>query len=187
MSRRDSFCLVLAAVLFLAPALGGGFGLSSLRGGEYMIVVPGRSLGPFRVGSKEEAFLRVYPDPASRGSRDREAGRLFADVFGESLDCDIVFDEFFHYRRKEFTVFCMNRLVVAVISAGRQLYLENGESVGRGLDYVLYVYGNEGLSVIKRDSHSMYLYAERGVAFFDDGGDSSIDLVAVFSPMRRNP
>jgi hypothetical protein len=174
-------------MLSLAVMLGAGFGLSSLSGGQYLIVVPGRALGSFELGNKEETFLRIYPDPTDTGSPGREAGRLFAAVFKESLDSDVLFDEFFHYRQKEITVFCMNRILVAVISANSSLYLENGESLRRGLDYVLYVYGNEGLSVVKKDSHSLYLYAERGVAFFDDGSDGFIDMVAIFSPMRQKP
>ena len=146
------------------------------------ILVPGVSAGVISLGGKVEQVVRLYQNSAFERVRHKQQKNLFADVFNVSAKRDILFDEIYYYNEAGLIVFCLDRTIVAIIVTYRDVVLEGAGSLARHINSVLLNFGNKGISVLKKDDNTLYLFRDRGVALFDDKSDGEIDMAAVFLP-----
>ena len=79
----------------------------------------------------------------------------------------------------------MDRYIRAVVVTNAKGVTSDGIHLNKGISLMIFTYGNSGLVVKKRDKHVLYCYPERGIAFFDDGDNDSIDMTAVFKLQAR--
>ncbi len=107
---------------------------------------------------------------------------LFEDVFKLKEVDDVPFDCMLVYGYPDITVGLKNGKVQFVIGDSRQRVTSSGVSLEKGVQYIIFRMGNEGLHILERTEKSLYMYSTRGIAFFDDGSDDSIEMYAVFMP-----
>lgn len=146
------------------------------------LLVPGTSAGIIVLGEKVEQVFRLFPSSSFERVRHDVPKSLFVEIFGLSVKKDILFDEIYYYTKSGTIIFCLERTMVAIIVTYRDITLEGGGSLERNISNVLFNFGNEGLAVLKKDSDTVYLFRQRGVALFDDKSDGRIDMAAVFLP-----
>jgi hypothetical protein len=149
------------------------------------VLVPGISAGSVVLNSTVDSVLKAFSGEAYRKVLLRGPQGLFRQVFSLDMQFDIPFNEIYSFQERSLAVFCMDRYIRAVVVTNAKSVTSDGIHLNKGISLLIFTYGNSGLVVKKRDKHVLYCYPERGIAFFDDGGNDSIDMTAVFKLQAR--
>jgi len=149
------------------------------------VLVPGVSAGSVFLNNTVDTVLKAFDGEVYQKVLLQEPQGFFRQVFSLDMQFDIPFNEIYSFRERSLAVFCMNRHIRAVVVTNGKGVTSDGIHLNKGIALMIFSYGNSGLVVKKRDNHVLYCYPERGVAFFDDGGNDSIDMTAVFNLKAR--
>jgi len=144
------------------------------------IVVPGVGAEGVLLGMTLEEVKDLKGEPGRVTKKKR--WKLFRDVFHLKEITDVPFDMMLVYNHPDVTVGLKDCRVRFVIGQSQQRVTNAGVSLEKGVSYVIFRMGNEGLRILERTQKSLYMYRTRGVAFFDDGSDDSIEMYTVFDP-----
>ncbi len=144
------------------------------------LVVPGVGAEGVVLGMTLKEIKELKGEP--RRVTEKKRWKLFRDVFHLKEIADVPFDMMIEYGYPGITVGLKDSKVQFVIGQSQQRVTNSGVSLEKGVSYVIFQMGNEGLHILERTQKSLYMYRNRGVAFFDDGSNDSIDMYAVFNP-----
>lgn len=144
------------------------------------LVVPGVGAEGILLGMKVEEVKELKGEPERVTQKKR--WMLFEDVFKLKEVDDVPFDSMLVYGYPDVTVGLKSGKVQFVIGQSSQRVTSSGVSLERGVQYLIFRMGNEGLHILERTEKSLYMYSTRGLALFDDGSDDSIEMYAVFKP-----
>ncbi len=144
------------------------------------LIVPGVGAEGVLLGMTLEEIKELKGEPLRE--TEKKGWKLFRDVFHLKEIADVPFDMMIEYGYPGIIIGLKNFKVQFVIGKSQQRVIRSGVSLEKGVSYVIFRLGNEGLHILERTQKSLYLYKTRGVAFFDDGSNDSIDMYAVFDP-----
>ncbi len=144
------------------------------------LIVPGVGAEGVLLGMTLKEIKELKGEPLRVTEKKR--WKLFRDVFQLKEIADVPFDMMIEYGYPGITIGLKDCKVQFVIGQSQQRVTISGVSLEKGVSYVIFRMGNEGLHILERTQKSLYMYKSRGVAFFDDGSNDSIDMYAVFNP-----
>ncbi len=144
-------------------------------------VVPGQMALGFRLGMTQSEVRSVKKGEPRIVSLDR-SWSLFKELLGVDENWEILFDSAWYYDTAAL-VFRDGRVVGIIVLEPKML--RNGRSAySRGVNYVVLLYGNQGLDVKRKGQHSFYGYPEKGIAMLDDNSDDTVDIIVICNPGR---
>ncbi len=87
------------------------------------------------------------------------------------------------YMRSRYALFTNNGIITAIAGLSpASRVTDDAVKLTEGVDSFIMNYGNSGLTMVKDDTHRIYIYKQAGIAIFDDDSDDSIDMYLIFPP-----
>ena len=166
--------LIMAMLITSAPGL-----LDERIRLDESLIVPGSGAENIILGDtvSEVRARKGAPEKTALFNNDHE---LFRDIFGISSPAEVSYRKIFHYSIMGIMVFFSNDRVTAVAGLNTFRVTSDSASLQNGVDSFIFNYGNRDLTVLKKGSHTLYLYRKQGIAVIDDGNNDTIDMYLVF-------
>ncbi len=129
------------------------------------------------------ASLKGSPD---RTARFRTTEEIFGTIYKLQTDLKIPYDMIYYYNEKKCVVFLHDSRVSAIAGFSSNRVTDLSVDLGKGMDNFIFSYGNLGMEIKEKASNRACLFAERGIAVFDDGRDGKIDMYLIFRAREKN-
>lgn len=144
------------------------------------LIVAGLGSEKITIGMTEGSIMKAYPMSEYTVSRPG-VSEFFKQVLKVETDIKVPFDRIMYFAAEKFAVFMYKGNVCAITGFMLNRVTSEGVSLGRGVDYFIFSYGNKGLKVLRKGENLLYLYSSLGICVADDDADDDIDMYVVFS------
>lgn len=146
------------------------------------LVVPGKGANSIII-NESAAIITKRLNTGLKIINQKKPLLLFKHIFKIKPPFDIEFNSLAYYKNDTIIIFQNNKVISIIIFNSKRITTDMVE-LQKGIDSVLFHYGNSNMIKIVNGSHSLYIYKKMGIAFFDDKSDNTIDMTMVFEPLK---
>ncbi len=185
-SGKILFSLLAALMVFrvVSPAETGKDNFESLVRTDRSLVVPGKGGEGVLLGEEFAAAAGRLSGNTFAVSRFRNDLELYRDVLKVNSPHRILFDRIIYFPGRETVLLSFRGRVSSIIGLSSRRITSDSINLEKGLEYILFSYGNEHLVSLKNKNGAIYIYLDNGIAFVDDNSDNSLDMYILFKTGR---
>ena len=176
-------CLLLIIILFNGPVFPSGSPGEFDRNirNDSTLIVPGRGAEKLMIDDTLARVMDVYGHPG-RVARFKEKKDLFKDVFRVSGEIRVSYNKILYYENQGVIVLLLENAVCAIIGLNNFRITSEAVNLRQGAEYFIFIYGNIGLTKLKKGNNTIYMYREMGIILVDDHNDDSINMYVLVKP-----
>lgn len=143
-------------------------------------IYSGNKVGTVKISMTLRNALRELNDPALSELREKHNKNFFLKIMQLPEAGILHYSSLFYCLELNMVLIIQNGKIAALAVTAEEGMLEGVVDVKRGIEPVLVFYGKAGMTIIKRNNHRVYIYKKRGIMFFDDNGNGSVDMIIIW-------
>lgn len=145
------------------------------------MVVPGKGGEGVLLGEESSAAEGRLTEKNFMVSRFRNKLDLYRDILNVELPFKIFFDKIIYFPDHKTVLLSFNGRINSIIGLNNRKITSDSIDLEKGIEYILFNYGNEHLLTLKNKNGTIYIYGKTGIAFVDDDSDNSLDMYILFA------
>jgi hypothetical protein len=147
---------------------------------ERTLVVPGTGGEGVLLGEETSVATGSLSEENFTVSQLKKELDLYRDVLKIESPQRILFDRITFFPGLETVLLSRQGRICSIIGLSSQRVTSDSIDLEKGIEYILFSYGNERLVTLKNKSGTIYIYFDQGIAFVDDDSDNSLDMYILF-------
>jgi energy-coupling factor transporter transmembrane protein EcfT len=184
MIRSGKIVSPFVIILFILPIVTfadpGGNDYTALIRADRSLVVPGKGGEGILLGEDASAAVGSLTEDNFTVSRFKNERDLYHDVFKIKSPHRILFDKIIYFPSLETVLLSLQGKISSIVGLSSRRITSDSIDLGKGIEYILFSYGNQRLFTRKNKNSAVYIYLDNGIAFVDDNSDNSLDMYILF-------
>lgn len=173
------FSLMLASICFPILLISGVIEEQIIK--NRRVVYPGAGSEGIVLNESTDSAMRRNNLKNYSISKTMGREELFKSVFKIESPLPIRFDSLIYVKDINIIIVNYNNKVNAIIGLDPRRITVDSVDLAKGIDYLIFNYGNDGLIKLQKKENVFYLYPKQGLCLADDHNDGSIDFYIVFA------
>ncbi|MCX8122595.1 MAG: hypothetical protein N3F66_00340 [Spirochaetes bacterium] len=142
------------------------------------LIVPGTGASGIVIGMPEREVVLIKGKPFEKTKS--VVHEFFKDVLKINSPSQLHFNYLYIYKSPSAFIGIYKEKVSFIVVWNSTGILIEGIPLSKGLQAIVYHYGNEGMLSISGADGKICIYSSKGIAFIDDKNDNSIDGIIIF-------
>jgi|GEM_PF-2687633 len=143
-------------------------------------IYSGKKVGPVKIDMPLSDAFRELKNPVLKELKEKDRENFFAKILQLPEAGMLHYNSLFYCPELNIVLLVANGKVSGLAVTAEEGMLEGVVDVKRGIEPVLVFYGKAGMTIVKKNEHRVYVYKERGIMFFDDNSNGSVDMIIIW-------